>query len=129
MKITKSQLKRIIKEELENVLTEQGDAWMPIGAVTFYSGTPASDAEYVFQRECEWDDETEQESPIGKMKFHNLGEGKADINELRMVAKKALANPSYVRLMPVKVKSDPNITSINVYSFEHTKKEGWPPRC
>ena len=131
MKITKSQLKQIIKEELESVLIEREDGFMPLGHVVYYTGTPPREAVYVFQRECEYNEDTYEEAPTGEGRWHTLSgaSGKADFNELVEIAKQVLKDPKRFRGMPVKVPSDPSITGIAVRSYEFVSKKGYPPRC
>jgi len=113
MKITKSQLKQIIKEELEGVLSEREDGFMPLGHVVYYTGSPAREAVYVFQRDCD-------SGEGGAGQWHTLSgaSGKADFNELVEIAKQVLKDPRRFRGMPVKVPSDPSITGIAVRSYK-----------
>jgi len=118
VKLSKSVLKRIIKEEMEIILQEQGDygfkdpeclkqvkrvqsdGHFPLKDVTFWDAKGI--AVYVFQR----NDETL------KPEWHNLEKSTANTKELLAIAMQCLKNKC-ARGSTIKVKSDKRITLIS----------------
>ncbi len=124
MKITKSQLKQIIKEELESVREEQGygfknpeclkniervknDGFFPLKGASFW--TSKGDTVYVLQRD----------SDTLKPKWFDMGAyvgeepSPADQKELLQIALACVKNKC-AKNSQIKVKSDPNITRIGI---------------